>query len=151
MRLIGEFRRFIARGNVMDLAVAVVIGAAFNKIVTALVDGMIMPLIAILSGGVSVDDWKYVVTPARIDAAGNELAAEVAFRYGHVLQTLIDFLIVAFVIFVILQMYNRLRRRDEEARKVGAPAEDIALLREIRDLLKARRTALEPSPGGADR
>jgi large conductance mechanosensitive channel len=136
MSLISEFRKFIARGNVIDLAVAVVIGAAFNRIVTALVDGIIMPVIATLTGGVSVDDWEYVVTPAQVDAAGNEIAAEVAIRYGHLLQSVIDFLLVAFVIFMILRAYNRLRRHEEK--KATGPTEDVLLLREIRDLLKAR-------------
>lgn len=136
MSLISEFRKFIARGNVIDLAVAVVIGAAFNKIVTALVDGIVMPVIATLSGGISVDDWEYVVTPAQVDATGTEIAAEVAIRYGHVLQSVIDFLIIAFVIFMVLRAYNRVRHQEEK--KADAPAEDIVLLREIRDLLKTR-------------
>jgi large conductance mechanosensitive channel len=140
MSLISEFRKFVARGNVIDLAVAVVIGAAFNKIVTALVDGIIMPVIAILSGGVSVDDWKYVARPAQVSPSGEELAAEVAFRYGHVLQTVIDFLLISFVIFMVLRAYNRLRHHEEkkERQKAAEPAEDVRLLREIRDLLKAR-------------
>lgn len=137
MSLISEFRQFIARGNVIDLAVAVVIGAAFNKIVTALVDGIIMPTIAMLTGGVSVDDWEYVVKPARVDAAGTEIAAEIAIRYGHLLQSVIDFLLISFVIFMMLRAYNRLRHH-EDAKKIEAPPEDVTLLREIRDLLKAR-------------
>lgn len=150
MSLLAEFRKFIARGNVIDLAVAVVIGAAFNKIVTALVDGLVMPLIATLTGGVSVDDWKYVMTPAQLDASGQEIAAEVAFRYGHVLQTVIDFLLIALVIFLILRAYNRLRRRDEQAKQAEAPAEDVVLLREIRDLLKATpRATQDAAPGGS--
>lgn len=149
MRLLAEFRKFVARGNVIDLAVAVVIGAAFNKIVTAVVDGLVMPLIAVLSGGVSVDDWKVVMKPAQLDATGREVAAEVAFRYGHVLQTVIDFMIIAFVIFVILKAYNRVRRRHEDEKKAQTPAEDVVLLREIRDLLKTQRAAPEPPPGSA--
>jgi large conductance mechanosensitive channel len=133
MGMLSEFKAFIARGNVIDLAVAVVIGAAFNKIVTALVDGLVMPIIAIVTGGTSVADWKYVVTPAQVDAAGKEVA-EVAFKYGAVLQTLIDFLIIAFVIFLVLKAYNRLRAPEVAA---DAPTpEDILLLREIRDAVK---------------
>ena len=75
MGMISEFKEFIARGNVIDLAVAVVIGAAFGKIITALVDGIVMPVIATVTGGASVDDWKYVVTPARIGDDGKEVAA----------------------------------------------------------------------------
>lgn len=140
MSLINEFRKFIARGNVVDLAVAVVIGAAFNKIVTAIVDGLIMPTVAAVTGGVSVDDWKYVITPARVAPDGEELA-EVAILYGHVLQTVIDFLIIAFVIFTVLRLYNRLRRHEDEQaeQKPAEPPEDVKLLREIRDLLKLPR------------
>jgi large conductance mechanosensitive channel len=140
MSLLSEFRKFIARGNVVDLAVAVVIGAAFNKIVTALVDGIIMPTIATLTGGVSVDDWKYVIKPARVAPDGEELA-EVAILYGHVLQTVIDFVIIAFVIFMVLRVYNRLRHKEDEKaeQKPAEPPEDVKLLREIRDLLKQPR------------
>jgi len=131
MGLIAEFKEFVARGNVVDLAVAVVIGAAFGKIVTALVDGVIMPVISMASGGVSVADWKHVITPAQLDAAGKEVAAEVAIKYGMFFQTIIDFLIIAFVIFLFLKAYNRMRKPVE-----AATAEEVLLLREIRDSLK---------------
>jgi len=134
MGMASEFREFIAKGNVLDLAVAVVIGAAFGRIVTALVDGIVMPVVSLATGGVSVDDWKLVVTPAQVDAAGKEIAAEVAIRYGSFLQSVIDFLIVAFVIFLVIKAYNRIRRPDEAA--PAAPAEEVLLLREIRDSLK---------------
>ena len=131
MGMLTEFKAFIARGSVVDLAVGVVIGAAFGKIVTALVDGIVMPVVALLTGGTSVADWKYVVTPAQLDAAGKQVAAEVAFKYGLVLQTLLDFVLIAFVIFLFLKAYNRLRA----APAAAAPPEDV-LLREIRDALK---------------
>jgi large conductance mechanosensitive channel len=134
MGMLSEFKAFIARGNVIDLAVAVVIGAAFGKIVTALVDGIVMTVIALLTGGASVVDWKYVVTPAQMDAAGKQIAAEVAFKYGLVLQTLIDFVLIAFVIFLFLKAYNRLRAPEA----TPAVPEDVLLLREIRDSLRAR-------------
>ncbi|NDK38293.1 large-conductance mechanosensitive channel protein MscL [Pseudoxanthomonas gei] len=133
MGMISEFKEFIARGNVIDLATAVVIGAAFGKIVTALVDGIVMPVIGYLTGGVSVSDWKYVLSPASMDAAGKEVA-EVAIRYGAFIQTLIDFLLIAFVIFLVLKAYNRMRKPAEEP-AVATP-EDVLLLREIRDSLK---------------
>lgn len=132
MGMISEFREFVARGNVIDLAVAVVIGAAFGKIIAALVDGIIMPFIATVTGGISVDDWKYVVTPAQIGADGKEVAAELAIRYGNFLQSLIDFLLVALVIFLVLKAYNRMRKPAEAA----PPGEDVLLLREIRDSLR---------------
>jgi len=134
MGMVSEFKEFIAKGNVLDLAVAVVIGAAFGRIVTALVDGIVMPIVSLVTGGVSVDDWKFVVTPAQLDAAGKEIATEVAIRYGTFLQSVIDFLIVAFVIFLVIKAYNRLRKPAEAAS--AAPAEEVLLLREIRDSLK---------------
>ena len=133
MGMISEFKEFISRGNVVDLATAVVIGAAFGKIVTSLVDGIVMPLIGFLTGGVSVSDWKYVLSPASVDAAGKEVA-EVAIRYGALIQTTIDFLLVALVIFLILKAYNRVRQ-PAEAQPAATP-EDVLLLREIRDSLK---------------
>ena len=134
MGMISEFKAFIARGNVMDLATAVVIGAAFGKIVTALVDGIVMPIVGAAMGGVSVSDWKHVLTPAQADAAGKEVAAEVAIKYGMFIQTVIDFLIIAFVIFLVLRAYNRMRTPAEAP--PAAPAEEVLLLREIRDSLK---------------
>ena len=133
MGMISEFKEFISRGNVVDLATAVVIGAAFGKIVTSLVDGIVMPVIGFLTGGVSVSDWKYVLSPASVDAAGKEVA-EVAIRYGAFIQTMIDFLLIALVIFLVLKAYNRVRK-PVEAPPVAIP-EDVLLLREIRDSLK---------------
>jgi len=132
MRLLREFKAFIARGNVVDLAVGVVIGAAFGKIVTALVDGVVMPVIAMLTGGVNAAEWKWILKPAQLDAAGKQVAAEVAIRYGLVLQAALDFVLIALVIFFFLKAYNRLRATEEAA----APPEEVLLLREIRDALK---------------
>ncbi len=133
MGMISEFKEFISRGNVVDLATAVVIGAAFGKIVTSLVDGIVMPVIGYLTGGVSVSDWKYVLSPATVDAAGKEVT-EVAIRYGAFIQTMIDFLLIALVIFLVLKAYNRVRKPVEVV--VEATPEDVLLLREIRDSLK---------------
>ena len=132
MRFVSEFKAFIARGNVVDLAVGVVIGGAFGKIVTALVDGVVMPVVAMATGGVNAADWKWVLKPAQLDAAGKQVAAEVAIRYGLVLQTALDFVLIALVIFLFLKAYNRLRDREEAA----VPPEEVLLLREIRDALK---------------
>ncbi len=138
MGMLSEFREFIARGNVVDLAVGVVIGAAFGKIVTALVDGIVMPIVGVALGGVSVSDWKYVLKPETVDAAGKKVA-EVAVQYGMFIQTLIDFLIIAFVIFLVLKAYNRIRRPAAEA--PAAPPEEVVLLREIRDSLRGSSRA----------
>ena len=133
--MINEFKAFIARGNVLDLAVAVVIGAAFGRIVTALVDGMIMPVVGLAMGGVdfsqlyvALDGGDYASL-----AAAQEAAAPVL-TYGAFLQTLIDFLVIAFVIFLVVRAYNRMNKPAEAA--PAAPSEEILLLREIRDSLK---------------
>ena len=133
MGMLGEFREFIARGSVVDLAVGVVIGAAFGKIVTAFVDGIVMPIVGVALGGVSVSDWKYVLKPETVDATGKKVA-EVAIQYGLLIQTMIDFLVIAFVIFLLLKAYNRVRRPADAA--PAAPPEEVLLLREIRDALR---------------
>lgn len=133
MGMINEFKTFIARGNVLDLATAVVIGAAFGKVVTALVDGIIMPMIGWMTGGVSVSDWKYVLRPGTVDAAGAEVA-EVAIQYGAFIQTMIDFLLIGLVIFLMVRAYNHMRVPAEAA--PAAPPEEVTLLREIRDSLR---------------
>jgi large conductance mechanosensitive channel len=132
MSFIGEFKQFAMRGNVIDLAVGVVIGGAFGKIVTSLVDQIIMPPIGWLIGGVDFSQWKWVLSPA--DAATKK--AEVAIQIGAFLNTLIQFVIIAFAIFLLVKGINRLIRR-EEAAPVVAP--DVVLLTEIRDLLKSQQ------------
>ena len=132
MGMMAEFKEFIAKGNVVDLAVGVVIGAAFGKIVSSLVDGIIMPAISAMTGGVNVSDWKHVISPAQIGADGKELAAEVAIKYGDFIQQIINFLLIAFVIFLFLKAYNRMRA----PAAAEGPAEEVLLLREIRDNLK---------------
>jgi large conductance mechanosensitive channel len=132
MGMMSEFKEFIAKGNVVDLAVGVVIGAAFGKIVSSLVDGVIMPVIGLITGGVNVSDWKYVLSPAQLDAAGKETMAEVAIKYGDFLQQVVNFLIIAFVIFLFIRAYNRMRTPAADA----PPPENVLLLREIRDSLK---------------
>ncbi len=133
--MISEFKEFISKGNVVDLAVGVIIGAAFGKIVTALVEGVVMPAISMLTGGVSFKDWKHVITPAVMDpATGKEKVAEVAIKYGDFIQTCIDFLLIAFVIFLFLKAYNRMRKPEVAAD--APPSEEVLLLRDIRDSLK---------------
>ena len=131
-----DFKAFIAKGNVMDMAVAVIIGAAFGKIVTSLVNDIIMPLIGLLTGGKSVADLKYVITSAD-EASGVE---EAAIRYGQFIQNIVDFLIVAFVIFLVLKAFLAMKKRfekPEEPKEEEAPAEsELDVLKEIRDSLK---------------
>ena len=133
MGMIGEFKDFIARGNVVDLAVGVVMGAAFGKIVTTLVDKVIMPPIGMLVGGVDFSKLALTLKEASVDAAGKEVPA-VAIAYGEFFNALIQFVIVAFAIFLVVKAVNRMRKPVEAA--PAGPSEDVLLLREIRDSLK---------------
>lgn len=135
MGVLGEFRTFIARGNIVDLAVGVIIGAAFGKIVTSLVEQVIMPPIGLLIGGIDFSHLRIVLAPA--DEAAKK--AEVAIAYGAFLNTLIQFLIVAFAVFLLVKLVNMLRRQEAVAPvEPAAPTTSEALLTEIRDLLKTR-------------
>jgi large conductance mechanosensitive channel len=136
MGMMSEFREFAMKGNVVDLAVGVVIGAAFGKIVSALVDGVIMPVISVLTGGIDFSKAAFVLKDAVIGPDGKETAAAVAIKYGAFVQTIIDFTIVAFVLFLVIKAMNRLKRAEEAAPAPAAPPEDVVLLREIRDLMK---------------
>ncbi len=142
---VAEFKEFIARGNVMDMAVGVIIGGAFGKISTSLVNDVIMPLISMLTGGIDFSAWKIVLKEAVIDAAGTEVTPAVSVNYGAFLATILDFLIIAFAIFCLIKAINAMHRKKEEApAEPPAPPEPSAeekLLTEIRDLLKEKKDA----------
>jgi len=133
MSILTEFREFIARGNVIDLAVGVIIGASFNKIVESLVNQVVMPPIGLLTGGIDFSKLQLVLKPDDPTPAANEL---VAIQYGAFINTLIQFVIVAWVIFLLVKAVNSLRRNQAEAPAAPTPSEE--LLTEIRDLLKTK-------------
>ena len=135
MGVIAEFREFISRGNVIDLAVGVIIGAAFGKIVTSLVDQVIMPPVGLVMGGIDFSKLEWVLKP---DDPRTAAVERVTVQYGAFLNTLIQFLIVAFVIFLMVKVINKMRR--ETPAEPDAPTAE-ALLAEIRDELKARPPA----------
>lgn len=133
--MLKDFKKFIIRGNVIDLAVAVIIGGAFGKIVTSFVNDVIMPLIGILLGKVDFKSLKWVIEEAVGDTP------EVALNYGMFIQNVIDFVIIGFVIFVMIRLIEKLKRKPEAVPEVPASTpEDILLLQEIRDLLKAKQS-----------
>ena len=143
-----EFKEFINKGNVVDMAVGVVIATAFGNITKSLVADIIMPLIGMLTGGISVSDLKYILTPAVLDEAGAVVVAENAIRYGLFIQFIIDFLIIAFAVFVFIKVLTAagnkakaLRAKEEAATEEAPtvepePTAEEKLLTEIRDLLK---------------
>ncbi len=131
--MLKEFKEFVMKGNVMDLAIGVIIGGAFGKIVTSLVNDVIMPLLGIILGRVNFADLKYVITEASGDTA------EVAFRYGDLIQSAIDFLIISLCIFLFVKMLSSIKKQEpaeEEPPTSEALTREEALLTEIRDLLK---------------
>lgn len=125
MRFLEEFKKFALRGNVIDLAVGVVIGVAFNNIVKALVDGIIMPLIGLLLGGINIADKTFVLGDAVV-------------KWGAFLQSVIDFTLVAFSIFIVIKAINRLKHPKEEPAAAPVVTEEVLLLRQIRDQLKKK-------------
>lgn len=162
-----EFKKFAMRGSVIDLAVGVVMGSAFGKITTSLVSDIIMPFISWITGSADFTDWKLVIQPATYDAEGVLLTAELAVRYGSLIQVILDFVIIAFVIFLLVKGVNVLRETSDEtkkrievkkakklAKKQGVqyvepapapapepvPSKEEVLLTEIRDLLKKEKT-----------
>ena len=129
-----EFKTFAMRGNVIDLAVGVVIGGAFGKITTSIVNDIILPLISMLTGGINFSDWKWVLKAAELDAEGAEIAAEVAVNFGNTIAIILDFIIIAFAVFCMVKALNNLHRKKEEPAPPAPTTEE--LLTEIRDLLK---------------
>jgi large conductance mechanosensitive channel len=137
MGLISEFKEFIQRGNVVDLAVGVVIGGAFGKIVTSLVNDIIMPPIGLLLSGVNFKDIHYVIKQAVFDNAGKEITPAVSLNFGNFIQILIEFLIVAFAIFMVVKGINKMKKSDAADTAVPAgPSNEEKILIEIRELLK---------------
>ena len=155
MGLWADFKKFAFKGNVVDMAVGVVVGGAFSKIVTSLVNDIIMPVVGMITGGVNFADWKIVLKAAELDAAGAEVAKEVAITYGNTIAIILDFIIVAFAIFCMVKAINGMRAKAEELKKKEeeeakaaeeaappappAPSAEEVLLTEIRDLLKAQK------------
>lgn len=132
MGMIKEFKEFAMRGSVIDLAVGVVIGGAFGKIVTSLVDDIIMPPLGFILGGIDFSDMKVVLTEAN-EAAGT---TEVAINYGNFINIIIQFLIIAFCIFMVIKGINSLKRAKSEEEAAAEPTKEEVLLTEIRDILK---------------
>ena len=138
-----EFKEFAMRGNVIDMAVGVVIGAAFGKIISSLVDDIIMPLVGVATGGMNFTDYKWVIQQAVIDGTTQEvLTPEVSLNWGSWVQTIVDFIIIALCIFVAIKGINQLKRKEEEAPAPAPdpePTKEEVLLTEIRDLLKEKK------------
>ena len=150
----NEFKTFIARGNVVDMAVGVIIGGAFGNISKSLVNDVVMPAVSMLTGGLNFESWKLVLKEAVLDAEGAVVTAEVAMNFGLFLSTIVDFLITALAVFCVIKVINGMRAKAEAMKKQEEeaaaaepetppappePSSEEKLLMEIRDLLKERK------------
>jgi len=130
MSIIEEFKKFAVKGNVIDMAIGVVIGGAFGKIVTSFVNDIIMPPISVLTGGIDFSSLSITLKQASAQSEA------IVFKYGSFINTILDFLIITISIFLVIKQMNKLKKKEDQ--KVKAPSEDILLLREIRDSLKKK-------------
>lgn len=134
MGFIKEFKEFAVKGNVIDMAVGVIIGGAFGKIVASLVNDIIMPAVSVITGGVNFKDLKIVLSPA----VPEKEIAEVAINYGMFIQNIFDFLIISMCIFVMIKGINSLKKKEQAPEEPAEPSNEEKLLTEIRDLLKKK-------------
>lgn len=141
-KFLSDFKDFALRGNVIDMAVGVIVGGAFGKIVTSLVNDILMPVISLVTGGEGYKNLKYVITEGKAAADGVAAVEEVAVNYGLFIQNIVDFFIIAFSIFVALRLAMKLKKKEEEAPAAPpAPTKEEVLLTEIRDLLRQEQNA----------
>ena len=137
--MIQEFKEFASKGNVVDLAVGIIIGGAFGKIVSSLVSDILMPPIGWLVGGLNFSDLKIELKAPMIDTAGNVITRVVTINYGAFIQTTVDFIIIAFAVFMGVKLFNSMKRKEEEKTEPAKPSNQELLLMEIRDLLKNKK------------
>ena len=125
------------KGNLIDMAIAFIMGAAFGKVVSRFIDGMVMPIVGKITAGVDFNSLKYTLSEAQIDPSGKIISAEASIKYGEFITILIDFILVAFFMFMLIKAINKMKKNQEGAPIIPPPpTEDQKLLAEIRDLLK---------------
>jgi large conductance mechanosensitive channel len=139
MTFFKEFKEFAIKGNVFDMAVGIIIGSAFTKVVNSVVVDLIMPVLSIFVGQINFQDLTYVFKEADFDEKGNSISAAISINYGNLIQSSIDFLIIAFCIYMVVRMFNKLRNKSENEQDASvATPKNIELLSEIRDILKEK-------------
>lgn len=146
MKILKEFKEFAVKGNMIDIAVGVIIGTSFNKVIDVLVKEIMMPPLSMLTNGINYSEKRYVLKEAVLDDQGNEIATEIAIGYGLLLETLLDFVIVGFTVFVVVKGMNRFKRRAQDAKdKSVETPKDIELLSKMSDLLEKQNAILKQS------
>jgi large conductance mechanosensitive channel len=137
MSIVKEFKEFAMKGNMLDMAIGIIIGVAFNRIVTSIVQDIFMPVIGYLVGGVNFENLQVVIQREVLDGTGEVVQELVAIRYGSFLQTLFDFMVIALTVFIVVKAINRMKKKSEDVKEPEVPTpKDIELLTEIRDILK---------------
>jgi len=139
MKFLNEFKEFAIKGNMFDMAIGIIIGAAFSKIVSSLVHDIIMPSIGFVIGKVNFQNLKIVLQEEATDDSGNIVQELVAINYGNFIQVIFDFSIIAITIFIVIKVFNTLRKKAEDEKETSVPTpKNIELLAEIRDILSAK-------------
>jgi len=144
MKLLQEFKEFAVKGNMIDMAIGIIIGASFNSVIDVLVKKILLPPLSLLSSGVNLESQKLVLRSSQKDSLGNQIIEEVAINYGLFIETLVDFLIVGFTIFIVVKFINKLNKRAEDPKdKTLSTPKNIELLTKMNALLKEQNQLLK--------
>jgi large conductance mechanosensitive channel len=144
MKLLQEFKDFAVKGNMIDMAIGIIIGASFNSVIDVLVKKILLPPLSLLSSGVNLESLKLVLRPKQIDDLGNQVVEEVTINYGSFVETLLDFLIVGFTIFIVVKFINKLNRQAEDPKdKTVSTPKNIELLTKMNVLLEEQNRLLK--------
>lgn len=147
MKLINEFKEFAVKGNMMDMAIGIIIGASFNKVIDVLVKQVFLPPLTLLSDGINFQDKRFVLREAVADAAGEITKSEVAIGYGALIEAFLDFLIIGITVFIIVKFMNRLRKKSHDVKdKTVVTPKDIELLTKLTDLMEEQNKFLKGKP-----
>lgn len=148
MGLLKEFKEFAVKGNMMDMAVGIIIGAAFNKVIDVLAKQVLLPPLSLLTDGVNFDEKKWILRDAVADGSGTIITEEVAIAYGKLSEVLLDFLIIGFTVFIIVKFMNRLRTRAQDTKdKTVVTPKDIQLLADLKELMQEQNKMLKSNSG----
>lgn len=143
MKLLREFKEFAVKGNMMDMAIGIIIGTAFNRVIDVLAKQVLLPPLSLLSDGINYQDRKLILRDAEMDASGTEIIGEVGIAYGALIEVFLDFVIIGFTIFLVVKFMNRLRTKAQDYKdKTVATPKDIQLLSDLKELLKEQNQML---------
>ena len=144
MKLLKEFKEFALKGNMMDMAIGIIIGASFNKVIDVLAKQVILPPLSLLSDGANFEEKKFILRDTLVDASGTISTKEVAIAYGRLFEVFLDFIIIGFTIFIIVKFMNRLRNKAHDTKDVTVVTpKDIQLLSDLKDLMEEQNQLLK--------